>query len=103
MEVSEENTLDSDFKQANMSFFFLLQNQRTEGRNGSYLGVGGGWYQWEQEKVGKGYRRVNMVQILCTHVCKWKNQTCETISGMGRWIKENGVGYEFKYGIFGIL
>jgi hypothetical protein len=53
--------------------------------------------------VGKGYRRVNMVQILCTHVCKWKNQTCETISGMGRWIKENGVGYEFKYGIFGIL
>jgi hypothetical protein len=24
----------------------------------------------------KRYRRVNMVQILCTHVCKWKNDSC---------------------------
>jgi hypothetical protein len=28
------------------------------------------------EDVGKGCRRVNMVQILCAHVCKWKNETC---------------------------
>jgi hypothetical protein len=27
------------------------------------------------EEVGKGCRRVNMVQILCTYVCKWKNDT----------------------------
>jgi hypothetical protein len=25
------------------------------------------------EEVGKWYKRVNMVQILCTHLCKWKN------------------------------
>jgi hypothetical protein len=24
-----------------------------------------------------------MVQILCTHVHKWKTDTCETVSGMG--------------------
>jgi hypothetical protein len=28
------------------------------------------------EEVGKGHGRVNMVQMLCTHVCKWKNVTC---------------------------
>jgi hypothetical protein len=34
-----------------------------------------GWYQWEVEDIRKGCRRVNMVEILCTHVCKWKNET----------------------------
>jgi hypothetical protein len=29
-----------------------------------------------------------MVQILCTHVCKWKN--VETIPGIGRGMKGNG-------------
>jgi hypothetical protein len=30
----------------------------------------------ESEKWGgKWWRRVNMVHILCTHVCKWKNDT----------------------------
>jgi hypothetical protein len=29
-----------------------------------------------REEVDKGCRKVNMVQILCTHVCKWKNETC---------------------------
>jgi hypothetical protein len=48
--------------------------------------------------------RVNVVQILCTHVCKWKNDTTETISGMGGVkVKENGVGGEFKYDIFDLL
>jgi hypothetical protein len=28
------------------------------------------------EDVQKGYRRVNMVEILCTHVRKWKKETC---------------------------
>jgi hypothetical protein len=28
------------------------------------------------EEIGRGCGRVNMVQILCTHVCKWKNDTC---------------------------
>jgi hypothetical protein len=43
----------------------------------SYLEV---WNQWE--KVGKGSGRVNIVQILCTHVCKWKMRL-ETTPGMG--------------------
>jgi hypothetical protein len=45
------------------------------------------------KEVGKGCRRVSMVQILCTHVCKWKNVSVETTPGMGRgdkgeWWKE---------------
>jgi hypothetical protein len=33
--------------------------------------------------VGKGYRRVNMVQTLCTHAYKWKKRPVETIPGKG--------------------
>jgi hypothetical protein len=51
----------------------FLQNQRTGGQNRSYLGI---WYQWERGNVGKEYRRVNIMQIPCAHVCKWKNKTC---------------------------
>jgi hypothetical protein len=46
------------------------------------------------------------VQIWCIHVCKWKNDTCETAPERGgalRKVKENGGGGEFKYLIFGIL
>jgi hypothetical protein len=43
--------------------------------------VWGCWYQWEDMR--KGYRRANMVQKLCTHVCKWKNGPVETIPGIG--------------------
>jgi hypothetical protein len=28
------------------------------------------------EEVEKGNGMVNIVYILCTHVCKWKNDTC---------------------------
>jgi hypothetical protein len=33
--------------------------------------------------VGKGYLKVNIVQILCTHLYKWKRRPVETIPGMG--------------------
>jgi hypothetical protein len=36
---------------------------------------------------------VNMVEILCTHVWKWKNET----GRQGGGIKENGGGGEFNY------
>jgi hypothetical protein len=49
-----------------MSFFYKIREQ--EGKTGSVWGVG---TREREEDVGKGYRRVNMVQILCTHVCKW--------------------------------
>jgi hypothetical protein len=26
-----------------------------------------GWYQWDGEDIRKGCKRVNMVEILCTH------------------------------------
>jgi hypothetical protein len=57
--------------------FFFLQKWRTGGQNRPCLGglvpVKGG------EDVGKGYRSVNIVQKLCTHVCEWKMRPVETI------------------------
>jgi hypothetical protein len=44
------------------------------------LGAGSG----REEDIGKECRKVNLVQILCTHVCKWKNRSAETIPGMER-------------------
>jgi hypothetical protein len=50
------------------------------------------------EEVGKVCGRVNIVQILSTHECD------ETILGMvGRGIKENDAGSEFKYDISDML
>jgi hypothetical protein len=47
---------------------------------------------------------VNIVQILCIYVSKWKIRHVETIIGMeGERIKENGRACEFKYDIFDIL
>jgi hypothetical protein len=73
MEMSQGNSLCIYLKQTKMSYFFLLQNWRTGGRNRSWL-AGGGTIGMGEE-VGKEHGRVNMVQILCTHVCKWKNET----------------------------
>jgi hypothetical protein len=43
---------------------------------------------------------VNIVQILCAHVCKWKIMAVETTPGMERGgIKANDGGGEFKYDI----
>jgi hypothetical protein len=48
---------------------------------------------------------VNIVQMLYTHVCKWKKKRpVETILRMGREgkIKDNDEGGEFKHDIFNI-
>jgi hypothetical protein len=38
--------------------------------------LSGGWYQWMGEGYKKrGCRKMNVVGILCNHVCKWKNET----------------------------
>jgi hypothetical protein len=43
---------------------------------------------------------VNIVEILYTHVCKWKNETCCNYLGMGGGgIKQNDRGGKFKYDI----
>jgi hypothetical protein len=53
-----------------------------------------------EEDVDKGYKRVNVEQILCAHVCKWKIMAVETTPGMERGgIKANDGGGEFKYDI----
>jgi hypothetical protein len=74
IEMSQGNSLYSYLKETKMSFFFSftkLQNRRAE------QALSWGWYQCGRvEDVGKGFTRVNMVQILCTHVCKWKNEAC---------------------------
>jgi hypothetical protein len=54
-----------------MLFFF--KNREKEGKIGPVWGVG---TSEEGEDIRKGCRRVNMVEILCTCVCKWKNETC---------------------------
>jgi hypothetical protein len=46
-----------------------------------------------RKKVGKGYGRVNMVQILCTHCINGKMRPVETIPGIGEGeVKNNDRG-----------
>jgi hypothetical protein len=74
MEMSQGNSLYCCLKQTKMSFF-LSQNERTGGRAEQVLS--GGLVLVGRGRMGqKGVGKVNMVQILCTHVCKWKNETC---------------------------
>jgi hypothetical protein len=54
-------------------FFSFYKIREQEGRTGP---IWGDWYQWEGEDMGRDCRRVNIVQILCTHVYKWKTETC---------------------------
>jgi hypothetical protein len=57
-----------------------------------------------REDVKKGCRRVNIVQILCICICKWKMISVETTPGMGvEGIKENDGGGKFKYDTSDIL
>jgi hypothetical protein len=69
------------------------QNREQEGKTDFIWGIG------TSEKGG--YKEsVNMLEILCTHVCKWKNDLCWTSLGTGgRGIKENDGRGEFKYDI----
>jgi hypothetical protein len=69
--------LNEQMNEVKMSFFsfFLYKIGEQEGR----IGHSGGWGVGTSQKggwQGKGGRRVNMMQIVCTHVCKCKNDTC---------------------------
>jgi hypothetical protein len=67
-----------------MSFFF--KNREQEGKTGPIWRVG---TNGREEDLEKGCRRVNMVEILCTHVYKWENETCFNYSrNRGREDKE---------------
>jgi hypothetical protein len=74
MEMSQGNFLCSYLKQTKMSFFFSftkLENRRAEQVLSREVGTSGRGLE-----VGKGWGRMNIVQVLCTHVCEWKNDTC---------------------------
>jgi hypothetical protein len=43
------------------------------------------WWDISLIKGNSCHRRVTIVQILCTHVCKWKNETCWNYSRNGKW------------------
>jgi hypothetical protein len=79
LEMSKETPRVAVLKNKNIIFFFYKIVEQ-EGRTGPVWQVGTGE---RGEEVGKDCRRVNMVQILCTHLCKWKNGPVETIPGMG--------------------
>jgi hypothetical protein len=72
-------------------FSFLLENCRTSGWNRSCLGEVG--TSGREEDMEKGCRRVTIVQILCTRICKWEVIPVETIPAIGEGeIKENDEG-----------
>jgi hypothetical protein len=76
-------------------FFYKIAEQ--EGDTGTIwmFGTSG-----RRDDMGKACRRENMVQILCTHVCKWKMIPVEIILEMGtKVIKES----ELEYDIFDTL
>jgi hypothetical protein len=75
MEISQGNVPCSYLKQAKMLFFSFLfyKIREQEGRAGPAWEEGGNGRR--KKVVEKGCRRINMVQILCTHVCKSKNGT----------------------------
>jgi hypothetical protein len=75
MEMSQGNLLYSYLKQTKIPVVVFFKNGEQEGKTGPVWGwlvpVGEG-------RVRKGYGRVNLVQIQCTHVCKWKNEKNDT-------------------------
>jgi hypothetical protein len=78
MEILQGNSLCSFLSQTSknvmflfFSFFFNKTGEQEEGRGPGW----GNWYQWEGEG-GRERGRVNIVQKMCTHVCKCKNDIC---------------------------
>jgi hypothetical protein len=57
----------------NKIIIFFLKNEEREGKTGPVWGVG---TNGRGKNMRKRYKKVNMVEIFCTHVCKWKNETC---------------------------
>jgi hypothetical protein len=56
--------------------FYLPQNQRKEGRSGTARGRVLRVHWWETLAGGESGRRMNMVKIMYTHICKRKNDNC---------------------------
>jgi hypothetical protein len=52
----------------------FFQKQQT-GRQNMFC-LGGADNSGRGEDIRKGSQRMNIVEILDTHVCKWKNESC---------------------------
>jgi hypothetical protein len=77
----------------------IILSKREAGKTSPVWRVGS---SGRRENVHNG--KVNIVQLLCIHVCKWKNDAFKTIPRIEvGGIKENDGGGEFKYDIFEIL
>jgi hypothetical protein len=63
-----------------MSFFYVTKLENKLGRTGPVEGAG---KSKREKELGKELGMVNIVQILCTHVCKWKNDACLNYSSNG--------------------
>jgi hypothetical protein len=75
MEVPQEHSLCSYLKQQNCHLFFL-SFAKSEHRREEKILPEGADTSGRGEEVRKGCKRVNMVQIVCTHECKQKKDTC---------------------------
>jgi hypothetical protein len=67
--IGRNKGLYSCLKQTKISFFFFYKIGEQEGRTYSVWDEGVGTRR-RGEDMEKGCRKVNMMQILCTHVCK---------------------------------
>jgi hypothetical protein len=84
-------------KMSCFSSYLFSAKWRIGGQNRSCPG-GEGWHHWEGGGGGKGGRRMNMVQKMCTHICKCKNGTCWNCSINGRGEDKRSSGRdELKY------
>jgi hypothetical protein len=57
----------------NVNFFSFI---KSENRKVEQVLPGEDGTNGKGEEEGKGCERVDIVQILCTPVCKWKNESC---------------------------
>jgi hypothetical protein len=85
METSKRN-LCRYLKQAKMSFYFSFIP--SQNRKADQVLFGSVDTSVMGEEMEKGCGRVNIMQILRIHVCKWKMIPVKTTLGMvGRWNK----------------
>jgi predicted RNA-binding protein YlqC (UPF0109 family) len=80
-------------------FFYKIREQEDRTGSGDLAPVGRG----RGKVVGKKGRRMNTLQIMYTHVHKWKKILVDTVPGIKAGVKKISRGGEFKYDLFGTL
>jgi hypothetical protein len=72
MEMPQGSTLYSYLEKANIIHFSFIKSESMKAEQV----LPGGLVPGEKRGGGKGCQRINMMHILCTRVCKWKNENC---------------------------